>query len=88
MGATRWGRSVTDLEIDLGVLSDSEQQPRSLFYFREPLPCADMPAPTAALYSDAYSTNSAAADSAAHWRSSTSSCAVYALMGFKQGGLE
>jgi hypothetical protein len=28
------GRSVTDLEIDFGVLSDPEQRKRSLFWFR------------------------------------------------------
>jgi hypothetical protein len=32
------GRSITDLEIGFGVLADPEQQPRSSFYFREPLP--------------------------------------------------
>ena len=47
------GRSVTDLEIDFGVLSDAEQQPRSFFYFREPLPYAEMPPELAALYADA-----------------------------------
>ena len=36
------GRSVTDLEIDFGVLSDPEQRERSYFYFREPLPYAAM----------------------------------------------
>ncbi len=36
------GRSVTNLEIDFGVLSDPEQRKRSYFYFREPLPYADM----------------------------------------------
>lgn len=46
------GRSVTDLEIDFGVLSDPEQQARSFFYFREPLDFASMPAEIAALYSD------------------------------------
>jgi tetratricopeptide (TPR) repeat protein len=48
------GRSVTDLEIEFGVLSDPEQQPRSFFYFREPLPYAQMPAEIAALYSEDY----------------------------------
>lgn len=32
------GRSITDLEIDFGVLSDPEQRKRSLFWFRQPLP--------------------------------------------------
>ena len=48
------GRSVTDLEIELGVLADRAQQPRSLFYLRDPLPYRDMPAPTAALYSEVH----------------------------------
>lgn len=48
------GRSVTNLEISFGVLADPEQQPRSFFYFREPLPYAEMPAASAALYADAY----------------------------------
>jgi tetratricopeptide (TPR) repeat protein len=48
------GRSVTDLEIELGVLADRAQQPRSLFYLRDPLPYRDMPLRTAALYSEAY----------------------------------
>lgn len=47
------GRSVTDLEIDFGVLSDPEQQPRSMFYFRDPLPYPEMHPEIAALYSDA-----------------------------------
>jgi tetratricopeptide (TPR) repeat protein len=56
------GRSVTDLEIEFGVFSDPEQQPRSIFYFRNPLPYEDMPQATAALYSDAYDSDPAAAD--------------------------
>jgi tetratricopeptide (TPR) repeat protein len=55
------GRSVTDLEIEFGVLSDPEQQPHSFFYFREPLPYAQMPREIAALYSDAYDNGSGAA---------------------------
>ena len=58
------GRSVTDLEIDFGVLADREQQPHSIFYFRDPLPYRDMPAPIAALYSDAFDSGDAAADRA------------------------
>ncbi|MBW2714314.1 MAG: DUF4062 domain-containing protein, partial [Deltaproteobacteria bacterium] len=49
------GRSVTDLEIDFGVLSSTEQRRRCFFYFREPLPYAEMQPETAALYSDAHS---------------------------------
>ena len=56
------GRSVTDLEIEFGVLSDPEQQPRSFFYFREPLPYADMPAKIAALYCEDYAADPAKAD--------------------------
>jgi Domain of unknown function (DUF4062) len=42
-GAPLAGRSVTDLEIDFGVLSDPDQLHHSFFYFREPLPFGDMP---------------------------------------------
>ena len=56
------GRSVTDLEIDFGVLSDRTQQPRSFFYFREPLPYDDMVREQAKLYSDAYDSDPLAAD--------------------------
>ena len=56
------GRSVTDLEISFGVLDDPGQQPRSFFYFREPLPCADMQPEFAALYADSYDANPASAD--------------------------
>ena len=54
------GRSVTDLEIDFGVLSSTEQRRRCRFYFREPLPYAELIATgrmtpeTAADYSDGY----------------------------------
>ena len=55
------GRSVTDLEIQFGILSDAGQQPRSFFYFREPLPYADMPRQVAATYADTYDTDPDAA---------------------------
>jgi hypothetical protein len=58
------GRSVTDLEIRFGALADPEQQPRSFFYFREPLPYQDMPREIAALYSDAHDDRPDAADGA------------------------
>ena len=58
------GRSVTDLEIDYGVLSDSNQQPRSRFYFRKPLPYERIPREVAARYSDASDTDPAAVDRA------------------------
>lgn len=48
------GRSVTDLEIDFGIFADPVQQQRSFFYFRAPLPYAEMPPGVAALYSDAH----------------------------------
>src|SRR5262249_39347184 len=47
------GRSVTDLEIDLGVLANADQQARTRFYFREPLPYAVMDPAVARLYSEA-----------------------------------
>jgi tetratricopeptide (TPR) repeat protein len=56
------GRSVTDLEIELGTMTDAEAPPRTLFYFRDPLPYERMPAPVAALYSDARSDDPAAAE--------------------------
>jgi hypothetical protein len=46
------GRSVTDLEIDFGVLSDPERRQRSFFYIRDPLPYAQMPPSIAASYAD------------------------------------
>lgn len=58
------GRSVTELEIDFGVLRDSEQQPRSIFYFREALPYKDMPSELAKLYSDACDPDPGGADRA------------------------
>ena len=48
------GCSVTALEIDFGVLSDLGQQPRSYFYFRKPLPYADMPPEVVAQYTNAF----------------------------------
>jgi tetratricopeptide (TPR) repeat protein len=46
------GRSITDLEIDFGVLSSPEQRRRCFFYFRDPLPYDRMPEELAARYSD------------------------------------
>jgi tetratricopeptide (TPR) repeat protein len=45
------GRSVTDLEIEFGVLADTDQGRRCFFFFRDPLPWTRM-GPAAALYSD------------------------------------
>lgn len=56
------GRSVTDLEIEFGILADPEQQPRSFFYLREPLPYGEMPAETAALYCEDYASDPARLD--------------------------
>jgi tetratricopeptide (TPR) repeat protein len=58
------GRSVTDLEIRFGVLANREQQPRSFFYFRDPLPCGEMPAAVAEQYSEEFATDPSAADRA------------------------
>jgi tetratricopeptide (TPR) repeat protein len=48
-------KSVTDLEIEFGVLASREQLVRSAFYFREPLPYDEFPAQRAKLYSDQHS---------------------------------
>ena len=49
------GKSVTALEIEFGVLASADQGRRSRFYFREPLPYAEMSAEKAAQFSDAHS---------------------------------
>jgi tetratricopeptide (TPR) repeat protein len=46
------GRSLTDLEIEFGVLASSVQRQRCLFYFREPLPYNQMGREVAANYSE------------------------------------
>jgi len=48
-------KSITHLEIEFGVLDSPDQRTRSYFYFREPLPYAEMPPEMAAQYSDAHS---------------------------------
>jgi len=48
------GRSITELEIDFGVLADPEQRRRCFFYLRDPLPYDRMPPEAAARYSDAH----------------------------------
>lgn len=48
------GRSVTDLEINFGVLDSPEQQHRSFFYYRDPLPYDEMSPQLAAEYSDVH----------------------------------
>ena len=55
------GRSVTDLEIAFGVLSDPDQAQRSLLYLRAPLPYDDMPKEVAAEYSEDHRTDPSAA---------------------------
>jgi hypothetical protein len=56
------GRSVTDMKIDFGMLSDPEQQPRSFFYFRGPLPYTQMPKEIAALYCEDYAADAGKSD--------------------------
>jgi tetratricopeptide (TPR) repeat protein len=48
------GKSVTDLEIEFGVLASQEQLVRSVFYFREPLPYDTFGKKKAAMFSDEY----------------------------------
>jgi len=48
------GKSVTDLEIEFGVLASQEQLVRSVFYFREPMPYATFSQKKAAMFSDEY----------------------------------
>lgn len=48
------GKSVTDLEIEFGVLASKEQLVRSVFYFRKPLPYETFNKKKAALFSDEY----------------------------------
>ena len=50
------GKSVTALEIEFGILkSDPSHRQRSFFFFRKPLPYADMNETQRSMYSDAYS---------------------------------
>ena len=48
------GKSVTALEVEFGVLDNTDQAARGFFYFRDPLPYDQMSAEQAALYSDAH----------------------------------
>jgi len=48
------GKSITALEIEYGVLNDPDQQRRTFFYFRDPLPYDEMPPEIAKHYSDAH----------------------------------
>ncbi len=48
------GKSITALEIEYGALADPDQQRRSRFYFRDPLPYDRMRSELAALFSDAH----------------------------------
>jgi hypothetical protein len=54
-GADVAGKSVTELEILLGVLDSPDQRRRSWFYLREPLPYDEMPRELAARYSERHS---------------------------------
>ncbi|MBU0609305.1 MAG: DUF4062 domain-containing protein, partial [Armatimonadetes bacterium] len=56
------GKSVTALEIEFGALDSPDQRRRTHFYFRAPLPYAEMPPETAALYSDEHSPEPGARD--------------------------
>jgi tetratricopeptide (TPR) repeat protein len=58
------GKSVTELEILYGVLRGADQQRRSWFYLRNPLPYDTMPATLSARYSDAHSGESDGPDNA------------------------
>jgi hypothetical protein len=59
------GRSVTDLEIDYGVLADLAESRRSLFFLRAPLPYEQMSPEVAAVYCDAMATDPEASARAA-----------------------
>ena len=48
------GKSVTDLEIEFGVLASKEQLVRSVFYFREPLHYETFSKKKAGMFSDEY----------------------------------
>ena len=76
------GRSVTDLEIDYGVLSDSNQQPRSRFYFRKPLRRPRIPRLFAARYSDASDTDPGRGPGPAARNPETSASSRRCLAGF------
>ncbi|MBM7096444.1 DUF4062 domain-containing protein [Bacillus sp. H-16] len=49
-----FGKSVTALEIEYGLLNAEEHETRGFYYFREPLPYDQMDTTTAAVYSDEY----------------------------------
>lgn len=48
------GKSITAVEIDVGVLQSPDERVRAHFYLRAPLPYDEMPAAAAAVYSDAH----------------------------------
>jgi tetratricopeptide (TPR) repeat protein len=48
------GKSVTELEMEFGVLASQEQLLRSVFYFRDPLPYEIFSNKRAAMFSDGY----------------------------------
>jgi tetratricopeptide (TPR) repeat protein len=62
------GRSVTELELEFGILSDSARATRAFFFVREPLPYEAMTTDVAARYSDAYATDIGAAERARNIR--------------------
>jgi len=50
----RKGKSVTELEIEFGVLANEEQLNHSVFYFRDPLDYTIFPSEKVAMFSDDY----------------------------------
>lgn len=58
-------RSVTELEIDFGVLARADRRDRCFFYFREPLPYDRMPPEIAATYSESHCHNAGATEATA-----------------------
>jgi len=58
------GCSVTDLEIQVGVLASQLARPRCFVYLRDPLPYDEMPADVAALYADSHDPQLAAQERA------------------------
>ena len=60
------GRSVTDLEIEFGVLASQDQLVRSVFYFRDPLPYETFSKKKAAMFCDQYNNELSLAEKQEH----------------------
>src|ERR1700733_9681715 len=58
------GRSLTELEIEFGALSVPDSQCRSYFYFRDPLPYADMTGAARAIFTGSEEPTSASTHAA------------------------